>query len=68
MEYEVTENRIKHLISFTKIVFFLYIQLSTMELLNEIVQELKSTFPAHVADHPFNNDVDDFNMSISKEC
>jgi hypothetical protein len=39
-----------------------------MELLDEIVQELKSTFPAHVADHPFNNDVDDFNMSISKEC
>jgi hypothetical protein len=39
-----------------------------MELLDEIVQELKSTFPAHVADHHCNNDVDDFNMSISKEC
>lgn len=69
MEHEVTENRIKLLISFTKIVLsytFTVIYYSAVE--REIVQELKSTFPAHVADHPFNNDVDDFNMSIFEEC
>ena len=38
-----------------------------MELLAEIVKELKTTFPAHVADHPFNIDIDDFHMSISED-
>ncbi|KAK4021325.1 hypothetical protein OUZ56_003242 [Daphnia magna] len=43
-------------------------ELSTIQLLEDIVQELKSTFPAHVTDHPFNNDVDDFNILIFEEC
>jgi hypothetical protein len=38
-----------------------------MELLEEIVRELKSTFPSHVAENPFNIDIDELDMSVEEE-
>jgi hypothetical protein len=49
------------------LVVFENLQLSTMELLQEIVQELKSTFPSHVAENPFNVDSDEFDTSIEED-
>nr|CAH0102456.1 unnamed protein product [Daphnia galeata] len=42
-------------------------ELNTMELLEEIVRELKSTFPSHVAENPFNIDIDELDMSVEEE-
>ena len=38
-----------------------------MELFQQIVKELKSTFPSHVAENPFNVDIDVFDMSVEEE-
>jgi DNA-directed RNA polymerase specialized sigma54-like protein len=49
------------------LVDFEHLQLSTMELLQEIVQELKSTFSSHVAENPFNVDSDEFDTSVEED-
>nr|CAH0105072.1 unnamed protein product [Daphnia galeata] len=49
------------------LVVFENLQLSTMELLQEIVQELKSTFPSYVAENPFNVDSDEFDTSFEED-
>ena len=38
-----------------------------MELFQQIVKELKSTFPSHVAENPFNVDIDEFDTHVEED-
>jgi hypothetical protein len=38
-----------------------------MELFQQIAKELKSTFPSHVAENPFNVDIDEFDTPVEED-